>query len=111
MIDKERFRRLFPHLAEELEKGKSKVPIDQYRTNVEHENSLTNRKWVGYDPDILDFIRRCDTEEEAGEIISYMEEREEITAERTSELRRQLREEGLRSFGDKKEADFYHRER
>jgi len=111
LIDKERLRRLFPHLAEELEKGKSKVSIDQYRANVEHENSLTNRKWVGYDPDILDFIRRCDTEEKAEEIISYMKEQGEITAERAAELHGQLREEGLRSFGDKKEADFYHRER
>jgi len=111
LIDRERFRKLFPHLAEELEKGVAKVHIDQFRVRVEHEDRLTDRKWAGYDPDVVDFIRRCDTVEEAEEIISYMEGRREITPERAAELRRQLWEKGLRSFGDKKEPGFYHRER
>jgi len=111
LIDKDRFKKLFPHLAEEMEKGKSKVHIDQYRTNVDHEDRLTNRRWAGYNPDVLDFIRRCDTEEEAEEIIEYMEEKEEITAERASELRQQLKVEGLTSLGKKKKPDFYHNER
>jgi len=111
LIDKERFKKLFPHLAEEMERGKSKVHIDQYRTNIGREDRLTNRRWAGYNPDVLDFIRRCDTEEEAEEIIGYLEEREEITAERASELRRQLEVEGLQSFGKKKKSDFYHKER
>ena len=111
MIDKERFKKLFPHLAEEMERGKSKVHIDQYRTNIGREDRLTNRRWAGYNPDVLDFIRRCDTEEEAEEIIGYLEERGEITAERASELRQQLEVEGLQSFGKKKKSDFYHKER
>jgi len=111
LVDRERFRRLFPHLAEEMEKGRSKIHIDHFRTRVEHEDRLTTRKWAGYAPEAVDFIRRCDTEEQAEEIISYIEERGEITAERASELRRRLRMEGLRSFGGKKETDFYHRER
>ncbi len=111
MIDKERFKRLFPHLAEEMEKGESKVQIDQYRTNVGNEDSLSNRRWAGYNPDIFDFIRRSNTEEEAEEIIAYMEERGEITAEMASELRQRLKAEGLRSIGEKKKPDFYHKER
>jgi len=111
LIDKERFRKLFPHLAEEMENGKSRVHIDHYRTRVNPEDRLTNRRWAGYNPDILDFICRCDTEEEAEEIIAYMEEQGEITAERVSELREQLQKEGLRSFGDRKKPDFYHRGR
>lgn len=110
MIDKERLKKLFPHLVEEMERGASKIQIDQFRAQVEHEDRPTTRKWEGYNPDILDFIRRCDIEEQAEEIISYMEGREEITPERAAELRRQLREEGLRSFGDKKKTDFYHKE-
>jgi len=111
LIDKERFKKLFPHLAEEMERGRSKVHIDQYRTNIGREDRLTNRRWAGYNPDVLDFIRRCDTEEEAEEIIGYLVEREEITAERASELRQQLEVGGLPSFGKKKKSDFYHKER
>ncbi|MFQ6052613.1 MAG: DUF2095 family protein [Candidatus Bathyarchaeia archaeon] len=111
MIDRDRFRKLFPHLAEEMEKDVSKVPIDQFRTRVEHHDRLTTRKWAGYDPDVVDFIRRCDTEEEAEEIITYMENRGEIGPDRAAELRERLRVRGLRSFGEKKERDFYHHER
>lgn len=110
MIDGERFKRLFPHLAKELEKGESKINIDQFRIRAEHEDRLTGRRWGGHNPDIVDFIRRCDTPEQAEEIISYMEGQGEIPAERAAELRRRLRAEGLSGFGDKKETGFYHRE-
>jgi len=110
-IDRKRFRKLFPHLAEEVEGGKSKAHIDQLGVSAENEDSLTERRWAGYDPGVIDFIRRCNTEEQAEEIIDYLEKRGEVMPERVAELRRQLREEGLRSFGDKKEPDFYHRER
>ena len=111
MIDWERFRKLYPHLAEEIEKGALKIPIDHFRVRLEHEDRLTARKWAGYNPDVVDFIRRCDTEEQADEIIDYMEIQGEITREKAEELRRQLKSEGLRSFGDKKESDFYNKER
>ena len=110
LIDRERFKKLFPHLAREMEEGESKVQIDQFRQNVEHEDRLTDRRWASHNPDIIDFIRRCDTAEQAEEIISYMEGRGEITADRASELRRRLRAEELAGFGDRKEPEFYHRE-
>lgn len=111
MIDRKRLKKLFPHLAEEMGKGESKIHIDQFRVRVEHEDRLTTRNWAGYNPDVVDFIRRCETEEQAEEVISYMEGRGEVTPERAAKLRKQLREEGLRSFGDKKEPDFYNYER
>jgi hypothetical protein len=111
LIDWKRFRRLFPHLAEEMEKGASKIPIDHFRVRLDHEDRLTARKWAGYNPDIVDFIRRCDTEDQAKEIIDYMERQGEITTEKAAELRKQLKAEGLKSFGDKKGVDFYNKER
>lgn len=108
MIDRERFKRLFPHLAEEMEKGESKIYIDQFRLSVDDEGRVTGRRWTGYNPDVVDFIRRCDTEKQAEEIISYMEGRGEITAEKAAELRKRLRAEGLRGFGEKKGPEFYH---
>ncbi|MBS7637515.1 DUF2095 family protein [Candidatus Bathyarchaeota archaeon] len=100
-MEKEFFRRLFPHLAEEIDKGASKMVISGLRKEG---------RWAGYDPDVVDFIRRCDTEAQAEEIIDYMERRMEITHERAEELRAQLRDKGLRSFGEKKEPGYYFKE-
>jgi len=61
----------------------------------------------GYNPDVIDFLRRCDNEKQAYEIIDYLEKRKEISAEYASQLRKQLRERGVRSFGSKKEDGYY----
>jgi hypothetical protein len=58
-------------------------------------------------PDVIDFIRRCDTEEQAEEIIGYMEKRGEIEKQYARKLREQLKDKGVRSFGPKKEEDYY----
>jgi hypothetical protein len=58
-------------------------------------------------PDVIDFIRRCDTEEQAEEIIAYMEKRGEIEKQYAERLRKQLKDKGVRSFGPKKEENYY----
>ena len=102
-MEKERFKKLFPHLSDEMETEVSSVKIEG------GEPPAGNMKWEGYDPDVIDFIRRCETPEQALQVIEYMEERGEITPERAAELRRQLSREGLRSFGERKESGFYHK--
>jgi hypothetical protein len=109
-MDKEKFKRLFPHLANEIETGVSRVRQRQIEGELE-EAKVWERKWTDYDPTVEDFIRRCDTEEEAKEIINYMEKRGEVIPETAEGLRRQLSEEGLRSFGKKKDPGFYDRDR
>ncbi|MFQ6094616.1 MAG: DUF2095 family protein [Candidatus Bathyarchaeia archaeon] len=109
-IDKEKFRRMFPHLAMELEGGENKITITSYRSDSEVGERAASRKFEGYDPDVIDFIRRCDTEEQAHEIVRYLERRSEITHEYAEKLRRQLKEKGVRSFGPKKEDDYYLRQ-
>jgi len=111
-VDRERFRRAFPHLAEEIERGVQKITISAVRwdPNVGEElaSSGTARDpWAGYMPDAIAFIRRCDTEEQALEIIDYLERKGEITSDYAEKLRRQLKEKGLRSFGPKKEPGYY----
>ena len=106
---RERFRKLFPHLAEEMESGRSKVRVADVEEGPRGLEKGPDRKWAGYDPDVVDFIRRCNTEEEAEEIILYLEEKGEITTVHASELRSQLREKGLECFGSRKEAGFYHK--
>lgn len=106
--DKETIKRIFPNLAKEIGSGDSKVSVNSVRTdNDADEKSEMRRKYSAYVPDVVDFLRRCDTAQQAEEIIVYMERRREIDAQYAVRLRKQLREKGLRSFGSKKEDDYY----
>lgn len=110
-MERDRFKKLFPYLAEEMESGQSKVHLDE-DSETEGSGTRTNaRKWAGYDPDVVDFIRRCETVEQAKEVVEYLESRGEITAERAEEVKKQIAEGGLRSFGAKKDKGFYYKDR
>jgi hypothetical protein len=106
-MDKERFKKMFPRLAEELEKREHGVTITSVRSDPETAENASSRKFAGYTPDVIDFIRRCDNEQQAEEIIGYLENRGEIGGEYAQKLRKQLKEKGVRSFGPKKEDDYY----
>lgn len=137
-IDKESVKKMFPNLYKELEEGEVKVSIDAVRKNsheaeklsdegntaadaevaeveVEVEESEPKRncmpdKLRHFNPSAVDFIRRCDTEAQAEEIIAYLQKKGEITPQYAEELRRQLQRDGVRSFGAKKEENHYFRE-
>jgi hypothetical protein len=107
-MEKKKFRELFPHLADELENGKSIADLET--KTIRQKRALnTNRRWEGYDPDIIDFIRRCKTPEQVAEIIDYLSNEGVMSSEIAEKLRRQLEEEGIRSFGELKENGYYHR--
>ncbi len=107
-VDKRLFRKMFPHLAEELENKRMSMPITSLRSDIETgERAASSKLFQGYNPDVIDFIRRCDNQDQAEEIIDYMERRGEITSKYAAKLRRQLKERGVRSFGPKKEDDYY----
>ncbi len=113
-FDKETFKKLFPNLAREMELDENKVSIKSIRMDTEEGERVASRKrrnkidpFANYNPDVIDFIRRCDTEEQAEEIIAYMERRGEISGEYAAQLRKQLKEKGVRSFGPKKEENYY----
>jgi hypothetical protein len=63
-----------------------------------------------FNPQAVDFLRRCDTEAQAEEIISYLEKKGEISKEYATELRVQLKTDGVRCFGPKKEENHYFKE-
>ena len=107
-MEKKKFREIFPHLADELENGSNKVSLGD---NGDGKNTSlhTDRKWVGYDPNVIDFLRRCETDEQALEILEYLENNDTISSETADKFRKQLTEEGVRSFGDLKEKDYYHK--
>ena len=105
--DKKSFKKMFPNLSEELEGGDGKVKIDAVRTDSDAAEKAVPDKFRNYDPTVVDFIRRCDTEEQAEAIIAYLEKRGELTKEYAAKLRKQLKRKGVRSFGSKKEENYY----
>jgi len=125
-IDKKSIKKIFPHLYEELETGAVKVPINSVRKNpLEAEEvaageecdcteeftcTETPDKLRHFNPSAVDFIRRCDTETQAEEIISYLQKKGEITSVDAEKMRCQLKRDGVRSFGPKKEENYYFRE-
>ena len=128
-IDKKSIKKIFPHLYEELENGEVKVPINAVRKNpleaeeeavvgeVGEECDCTEEEFTShtetpdklrhFNPSAVDFIRRCDTEAQAEEIIAYLQKKGEITKEVAEQMRCQLKRDGVRSFGPKKEEGLY----
>jgi hypothetical protein len=105
--NKKSFKKMFPKLSEELELGDSKVPISSVRTDADKAENSVSDKFHDYNPTVVDFIRRCDTEAQAEAIIAYLEKRGELTKKHADELRKQLKKKGVRSFGPKKEDNYY----
>lgn len=98
---------MFPHLAKEMDGGESEINFMAVRSDVSFGEKVASREFTGYNPDIIDFLRRCETSDQALEIINYCERRGEITSAYARQLRRQLKAKGIRSFGPKKEEDYY----
>lgn len=94
----EELRKMFPNLMKEIE-----------NTAPEEKIVLKVDKSRGFEPTVIDFIKRCDKDEEALEIIDYLERRGEITKEYAESLRTRIRERGVRSFGRKRKPGYYFR--
>lgn len=108
-ISKERLKKVFPNLAREMSDVERKVKINSLRsdTKTAEKAATTQNNLSNYDPDIIDFLRRCDSTQQAEEIIAYMQNRGEITRDYAKKLRQQLKRKGVRSFGAKKEEGYY----
>jgi hypothetical protein len=106
-IEKKRFRKMFPNLAQELDNGNCGTKINSCCSDTPNGEQVVSKKFVNYSPDVIDFLRRCDKAEQAEEIIDYMEKMKEISCEYATKLREQLNKKGVRSFGSKKEDDYY----
>jgi len=109
-FDKKRFKQMFPNLANEMGDNQNRVTISSVRSDVSAGERASTKRFDNYVPDAIDFIRRCDNEKEAEEIIDFLEKRQELSREHAQRLRRQLRSRGVRSFGPKKQDDYYSRE-
>ena len=105
--DKKSFKKMFPNLSKEVELEDSKVSINSVRTDPNAAENAKADKFINYNPTVVDFIRRCDTETQAEEIIGYLEKRGELTKDYAKALKQQLKKKGVRSFGSKREDNFY----
>jgi hypothetical protein len=119
-------KKIFPNLYKELEEGDCKVPITGVRKSAQQieeadeaesvseeefcEPTINADKFRHFNPSAEDFLRRCDTEAQAIEIIDYLQKKGEITQEYADNLRCQLKRDGVRSFGAKKEENYYFKE-
>ncbi len=116
-LAKEKLRRRFPSLSDEVDDGVMSIPLNQTveeegtpkadHVTTESAQKKSVKSLDGYDPTVVDFIRRCGSENEAREIIDYMERKGEIGRSEAQRMRSQLRTKGLRSFGAKKEYGYY----
>ena len=102
---RKKLRRNYPNLAEEWG-GAGTVRIDAVRTSLTEAEKMAHSV-QGYEPTTIDFIRRCDNDDQALEIINFLEERGEIESNYAQRLRTQLVERGLRSFGKRRKPGCY----
>ncbi len=104
MSEDDEIRRDFPTLDKELKEGTTQTfKIDGVRT-VTEESKEEN---IEYTPDVIDYIRRCDTLSEAEEIVNFLTKQGEISPPQAKAIKSQLKSDGIRSFGAKKEKDHY----
>lgn len=110
-FDKEYLEKRFPNLLESL-KGKGKkieidgVEIDQ-KEEKEEEDKSESKTDKSMEEIVVDYIRLCEDEEEALDVIDFMEEKRGVNSIYTEQLRKKLETEGLRSFGSKREPGEY----
>ncbi len=105
-MDEKEFEEAFPALSREIATGKTQ----SYRiagVRQEMNESSPSHERDTYLPDVVDYIRRCDTVPQAIEIVEYLLKRGEISRSQATSIKKQLKSEGLRSFGSKKEKDYY----
>ncbi|MFX1319043.1 MAG: DUF2095 family protein [Promethearchaeota archaeon] len=103
-----------PHLANEVKSSGPGVRVGGVRweetDRTRQPVKIGENRFSGHSPDVIDFIRRCSSEDEALEIINFLERRGEIKTHHAKELRDQLRRRGVRSFGTQKRWGHYERE-
>lgn len=106
-FDEREFKRKFPHLYEELEG--SPVAEEDDAESPESVDTETDKSGE-YLPEIMSYIRRARSNDEAVEAVNYLRKRGELSEKHASSLTKQIKEQGVRSFGSLKTWGYYERE-
>jgi len=96
-MEKDEIRRQFPNLLREIESKEQTIAIGSVRSNPKSGEAHA----LGEPLDVIRYLRKCEREEEALEIIGYFEKQGKISSEYAKSLRIQLLQQGLKSFGKK----------
>ncbi|MFX1504601.1 MAG: DUF2095 family protein [Promethearchaeota archaeon] len=111
----EKIQEKFPALFAELANKKMSMRIDEIE---DESNSFVNSRederqsldpFSHYEPNVFDFLARAQTNEEGLEIIDFLTKQGQISAETSEELTEKVKTSGIRSFGHKRTANYYHR--
>jgi hypothetical protein len=106
-FDEREFKSKFPHLYEEL--GDSTAGENEESKGSEVQNAqpdLSNQ----CPAEAVSYIRRARNNDEAIEVVNYLRRRGELSEREASSIIRQIREQGVRSFGSLKTWGHYERE-
>ncbi|MCX8187416.1 MAG: DUF2095 domain-containing protein [Nitrososphaeria archaeon] len=106
-FDEKTFKKLFPNLHHEMMSKKMNVSIDAVRIDRDEAEKEAMKPRTPTMPTAIDYLRRCEDDKEAMEVIDYLEKRGEISSDEAEGLRKQVTERGVRSFGKKKEWGYY----
>jgi len=106
-IDRKTFKKLFPNLYREMMMKKMSISIDAVRVDQDRAEEEARRPRAPTMPTAIDYLRRCEDDDEAMKVIEYLEKRGEISSKEAEKLRKQVTERGVRSFGKKKEWGYY----
>ncbi|MEM1548996.1 MAG: DUF2095 family protein [Candidatus Methanomethylicia archaeon] len=109
-MDWETLRKYFPNLAKEIEENTCKISLTYRNTPLRDSEDHRKPKFRGYEPNVIDFIRRCDSVSQALEIVDFLEKRNELSHEEAENIRILLKEKGVRFFGSKKDPGWYFKE-
>ncbi|MBC7120696.1 MAG: DUF2095 family protein [Candidatus Methanosuratus sp.] len=94
-ISENELKRDYPNLYKEI------------TSSTGEERSIKVDRGRGYVPSIIDFLQRCDTDQEGFEVVDFMEKRGEISKHYAESLRKRIAESGIRSFGEKRVPGHY----
>ena len=84
---KEEILEFFPHLIKEVSKKTKSIKIDSINHQIEQldkeKNQILQNNYPNelYNPGVIDFIRRCSSNEDAINILDYLMKRNEISKE------------------------------
>lgn len=107
-IDREILKKYFPNLSKEIEENAYFLSLTYYPSLYSKNRRIP--KFRNYEPNVIDFIRRCDSESQALEIVDFLEKRNELSHEEAEKIRILLKEKGVRFFGSKKNPGWYFKE-
>lgn len=72
-----------------------------------YSEKLEPKSLKGYTPNVFDYIRRCESINEAFQIIDFLVVRKELPETVAGVIKRRILEKGLRFYGPKKQVGYY----